>query len=324
MTVVVAGHLCVDLTPEFDGAEPGMDPGVLYRVGPLRHRIGGSVANTGGALHALGVPVRAFATVGDDELSMVCREQLIQRVGADARLTTSSQGTSYSIVIEHPTHDRTFWNHEGACAEFDPARVELAADAEAVHVGYPSLLPGVCLDPDPLRRLFARARAASITTSLDLAHVAAGSVASRVDWQGWFAAVVAEVDVWSPSWDDMTSALGVNASPTPQAMEAMAERMLGWGAAVVSLSAGQRGFLIMTASADRLVRGGALLEPLATQWAEKSLWFHAEPIASPRTTVGAGDTLTAGLIDALRRGMAPQDAGEHARATVGSHLRGVE
>lgn len=322
MTVVVAGHLCADLTPEFDGTEPGMAPGVLYRVGPLRHRIGGSVANTGGALHALGVPVKAFATVGDDELAAVCRAQLTQRIGADAHLVTSSRATSYSIVIEHPSHDRTFWNHEGACAEFDPARVELDDDTEAVHVGYPSLLPGVCTEPGSLRRLFARARVAGITTSLDLAHVAAGSAASRVDWPGWFASVVAEVDVWSPSWDDVTSALGTDDSPTPQAMEAMAERMLGWGAAVVSLSAGQRGFLIKTATAERMAQGGKLLAPLSGEWAGVTRWFPAERIDSPRTTVGAGDTLTAGLLDALRRGMAPQAAGEHARDAVGSHLRG--
>ena len=54
MAIAVAGHLCVDITPRLDGHDPGLEPGVLYAVGPLRQQIGGSVANTGGTLTRLG------------------------------------------------------------------------------------------------------------------------------------------------------------------------------------------------------------------------------------------------------------------------------
>lgn len=321
MAIAVAGHLCVDITPRLDGHDPGLEPGVLYAVGPLRQQIGGSVANTGGTLTRLGHDVRLHACVGDDELGGVCRRQLAERVRT-LDLTTTSLGTSYSIVIEHPRHDRTFWQYEGANADFDPRGLELAEDVNVLHVGYPSLVPSLCADPDLLADAFRDARSRGIVTSLDLAHVADGSVASRVDWLDWFARTVAWTDIWSPSWDDVSSALGLTGEATPERLEETAAEMLSWGAAVVSLSAGTGGFILRTADADRIARAGEAVASLGAEWADRSIWFPAETVESPETTVGAGDALTAGLLDAIVRGLDPQAAGEHARAVVGRHLRG--
>ena len=54
--IAVAGHLCVDLTPTLAGA-PSVAPGQLVEVGGLTITLGGSVANTGRGLAALGADV---------------------------------------------------------------------------------------------------------------------------------------------------------------------------------------------------------------------------------------------------------------------------
>ncbi len=323
MKIVTAGHVCVDLTPSLIGHSPGLEPGILYAVGALNQRLGGSVANTGGTLSRLGAAVETHATIGDDELGDLCQRLLGRAITGGTHLATSVElGTSYSIVVEHGAHDRTFWQYEGANAEFDPRRVELEPEVELFHVGYPSLLPGLCRDAGLLSEAFAAARSRGVTTSLDQAHVADGSVASLTDWSAWFARTIPHTDVWSPSWDDMSSALRLTERPSREAMTALALQMLDWGAAVVQLSAGSLGFVLATAGAERLARGGHVVAALADTWAGQLHWFPAERIENPKTTVGAGDALTAGLLRALHLGYEPIQAGGFARAVVGRHLRG--
>ena len=323
MTIVVAGHLCVDITPRLDDSDPGLDPGVLYAVGPLKQRVGGSAANTGGTLGRLGHSVRVHACIGDDELSAVCLNQLAPVI-TDLRLHRTTVGTSYSIVIEHPQHDRTFWQYEGANALFDPHTLEIGEDVELVHIGYPSLVPSLCLDPDLLASAFQRLRQRRISTSLDLAHVAEGSVASRVDWPSWFAKTVAWTDIWSPSWDDISSALGITGEASPERLDEVSRQMIDWGAAIVCLSAGAKGFFLRTADESRIAAAGMAVSRLGPGWADQARWFPAEVVAAPTTTVGAGDALTGGLLDAILKELSPEDAGAHARTVVGRHLRGED
>ena len=70
--VVVAGHTCVDIIPEFySGGETLTDvlsPGKLVNIGPLLTTTGGAVPNTGGALQKLGVNTAFVGKVGNDVL----------------------------------------------------------------------------------------------------------------------------------------------------------------------------------------------------------------------------------------------------------------
>ena len=124
MKVLVAGHCCIDITPELPGTSPGMEPGILYSVGPLKFKVGGSAPNSSGTLQALGADVEVAVTMGDDELGHICWQQLDDR-GAVLHWTTSPFASSYSIVVEHGSHDRTFWQHEGSNASFDPRELDL-------------------------------------------------------------------------------------------------------------------------------------------------------------------------------------------------------
>ncbi|GAA4889363.1 hypothetical protein GCM10025789_02200 [Tessaracoccus lubricantis] len=321
MKAVALGHACVDITPRLD-LSPGIEPGILYPVGPLRFALGGSAINTARKLHELGTSVSMAIATGQDTLTLIY-ERLLHDMGVPMQLIPTGLTTSYSIVVEHGHHDRTFWQHEGFNAAFDARQVDLDTDQpDLVHAGYPSLVPFWCHNVDSLLETFTAAQQRGITTSLDLAHVGEGSVASTVDWAEWFRQVLPAVDVMSPSWDDVSSAFGLTGEPTRARMVEVADMLLEMGVAVVQLSAGKEGFLLRTAGTGRLERAGRVLAPVAGAWADQDLWFDAEVIDEPETTVGAGDSLTAGLLHALGMGLAPVAAGEFARAVVGRHLRG--
>src|SRR5918994_3511345 len=177
-TVVVAGHVCVDLIPEVP-AGGATEPGELLEVGPL-------------------------ADAGDDELGAALVQLLRARgMRTDQVRLRGGRSTSYSLVFEGEGRDRSFWHHVGANAEWDGTAVDLTG-ARLLHVGYPSLLPALIADGGrPLEALLARARAAGITTSLDLAVIDPASAAAREDWPALLGRVLPLVDVLSPSVDDV-------------------------------------------------------------------------------------------------------------------------
>ena len=69
-SIVVAGHICVDIIPAWTQTVESISavfrPGRLTEVGPAMVSTGGAVSNTGIALHRLGVPVRLMGKIGPD------------------------------------------------------------------------------------------------------------------------------------------------------------------------------------------------------------------------------------------------------------------
>src|SRR5204862_2738900 len=112
-------------------------------------------------------PVQVAGAAGDDELGATLVRLLTARgLGTGQLRLRPGRSTSYSLVLEPPGVDRSFWHHVGANAEFDGTGVDLSG-VDLLHVGYPSLLPAMAADGGaPLAALFMRARAAGVTTSL--------------------------------------------------------------------------------------------------------------------------------------------------------------
>ena len=323
--VAVAGHLCLDLTPGLNGGER-IDPGHLLEVGPLSVRLGGSVANTGGDLVDLGLPVDVVATVGDDDLGLLLRRMVEERTGMTPRLRrVSGTASSYSLVFEAPGLDRTFWHHVGSNAQFDGSEVELSDELDLVHLGYPNLLPALLVDSAaPMREMLARLRAAGVTTSLDLAVVDPGSPTGALDWERILRLTMREVDVVTPSVDDLISALPGHAGPADHddaSVERLAEMLVDWGAGVVAVSAGARGIFLRTAGPARLRAGGrAFVDPDA--WADVRDWMEPYPVTRVATTTGAGDAATAGLLCGLLVGLSPRRSGSLAMACAAAVVSG--
>ncbi|MBT2395373.1 PfkB family carbohydrate kinase [Streptomyces sp. ISL-100] len=302
---VVAGHVCVDLIPRLTRVAD-IPPGSLVEIGPLSIRAGGCVSNTGGDLAALGAPVRLVADGGDDDLGAVLAD-LLGRSGAEVSFArVPGATTSYSVVIQPPSTDRTFWHHVGANAGFDGRRVDLTS-ADLLHVGYPPILPAILADhARPLCRLLADAHERGLTTSVDLAVVDPEAPAAGHDWERIFREALPLIDVFTPSVDDVSSALGITVDRTPSGLAATAGRLVTAGAAVVALGAGADGLVLRTASAGRLARGGRVLASLGPSWADRELWVPALPVKVVQTT-GAGDAATAGLLYGLLNAMSTED-----------------
>jgi sugar/nucleoside kinase (ribokinase family) len=222
--------------------------------------------------------------------------------------------TSYSVVVQPQGADRTFWHHAGANAEFDGTTVDLT-DAGMLHVGYPPLLSGLLPhDGLPLRRLLERARIVGVTTSMDMAVVDPNSDVGRLDWRAILDNVAAELDVFSPSLDDLTSALGIREEFSEALVERLAEELIESGVAIVLISAGDQGMFLRTAPAERLATGGSVLDALPTSWAGKSFWQRPFRVHEVVTTNGAGDAATAGLLFGLWSKLEPTEATRYAAA----------
>lgn len=319
-SIAVAGHICVDVMPAL-GPSATLAEGRLIEVGPLSLGLGGCVANTARALGTLGAPVLACALIGDDELGRYAERAVAELPGVRGRLAVrAGRDTSYSLVLEPPGADRTFWHHTGVNADFTGETVDLTG-AGMLHVGYPSLLPGLLADDaGPLAALLTRARDAGLTTSVDLAVVDPDSTAGRLDWSGILRRLLPLVDVITPSADDLLSALRLTEPITPALVASLADRLVEWGAGVAAVSAGAGGVHLRAGSADRLAAGGRVLHPLAGRWAEAALWQAPAAVEAVVTTNGAGDACTAGLLVALTRGADPRAA---ANAAVGAAAAAV-
>ena len=312
--IAVAGHICLDITPALTGPAR-LDPGLLFEVGPLSLALGGSVANTGRTLSALGADVLAFANVGDDALGEILRQALTTDDHIDGRLSViSGTSTSYSLVFEPQGSDRTFWHHVGANREFDGAEIELEG-IDIFHLGYPPLLPALLRhDGAPLHELLKRARAIGAITSVDLAVVDPTPEAGAADWNAVLRTMAAQTDLVSPSLDDLTAAFRIDSPFSIDLVEELADRLLRWGVAIAAISAGEHGLFIRTARAARFDESGPTLASLGPTWADRSLDIAPNGVDAPVTTNGAGDASTAGLLFALAVGATIDQAASLAAA----------
>jgi len=316
--VIVGGHLCLDLVPALSGP-PVIQPGRLVQVGPLALSAGGCVGNTGLTLASLGVPVKLVGNVGADQLGRVLRSMIRRSVGdASGIRRCPGFGTSYSVVWETVGHDRAFWHHIGANAEFDGSAVTFERGA-TFHLGYPTHLPALYNDDGAaLSRLLRRARDSDVTISIDLAAVDPASEATAVDWHRVLSSVLRDVDVITPSVDDLVALFPDRSGLDPIGW---ADLLLTWGAAVVMVTAGAAGLYLRTGTEARLRTAGWSLRSQAAGWAERELWVPSA-VNEVRSTTGAGDAAAAGLLAGLANGNGPVEAAKLAALTAAARIAG--
>ncbi len=320
--IVVAGHVCVDVIPTLP-ASAGITPGELVEVGPARVSLGGCVGNTGLDLVDLGTEVHLAATIGDDAFGRVIHEQFVDRGLSPAGLAQVPElATSYSVIIELDGRDRAIWHHPGANAAFDGSAVDLD-DADLVHIGYPTLLPGLlAYDGAPLRVLLRRARTAGASTSVDLAVLDPASPTAQLDWRALFAESLPLVDLFTPSVDDLVSALEPGAERGLDVAARYAEWAVDAGVAVAVVSAGEEGTALAVAGRTRLQDAGRAFASLG-HWAGTRLRAPAIRPEVMVTTNGAGDALTAGLLHSITTAAAPAEALRFAAATAAVVMGGA-
>ena len=283
-----------------------MASGTLTHVGPMSMSTGGAVPNVGLALNRLGVPVRLAGWIGDDPLGRTLGEIIdCEAPGAGRHLVVRpGDATSYSVVIARPGCDRAFWHCPGVNDLFDPDSISDAVlrGAGWLHFGYPPIMKRVCDAPESLARLFARARALGLRTSLDLCSIDPASHAGDIDWVAWLGVVLPHVDLFTPSFDETAFALRSLAGPfggTPSlsAVRKIAEVCRTLGAAAVLVKLGEHGLYFIDNAGEA-----------------RAPCFDVA-VAS---ATGAGDCTIAGMIAGRHTGLSIGESVELAVATGGA------
>ena len=224
-----------------------------------------------------------------------------------------------------------FLHHAGANERFTEADVPdgLLAGAGLLHFGYPPMMPLMYREGGAaLARLFRRARARGLATSLDMAAVDPLSEAAGIDWRALLANVLPVTDFFLPSAEelcfmldrplhaewlrragkrDVTAALDIRRDVAP-----LAERLTDMGAKVAVVKCGARGLYYRTA--DEAALRGVPFPLAAGEWAHREGFqpaFRPERIVS---ATGAGDVSIAAFLASVLEGRAPEVCARRAAA----------
>lgn len=321
--VIVAGHICLDITPVFPETCRGeihqlFVPGKLINVDNARVHIGGAVANTGLAMAFFGSDVQLMGKVGQDEFGENVT-RIVKSHGVSERMIVSQTShTSYSVVLALPDHDRIFLHYPGANDTFEFEDLDMEAIRQAVlfHLGYPPLMNRLYVsDGQELTKIFRTVAGAGVVTSLDMAAVDPASPAGQADWQTILQNTLPFVDIFAPSVEELLFMLDregherlIRAAngrdPTTilhmqRDVKPLAEKALQMGAKIVMIKCGEPGVYFKTADAEQL----SLLEdklgfPLSG-WSNQD-GFEASYV--PKHVVsatGAGDVTIAAFLTSL-------------------------
>ena len=330
--VVAAGHICLDIIPDLSGSAQEdfyrlLQPGRLLEVGPASFSTGGSVSNTGLALHKLGVSTRLMGKIGDDLFGgAIC--QFVQCFGpdlADDMLVDAEASSSYTMVLNPPSIDRIFLHCPGANDAFYAADVcyNVVERSRLFHFGYPPIMKAMYENGGAeLVEMFERAKAEGVTTSLDLSLPDPTSASGKAPWDEILQATLPNVDIFLPSieeilfmlrgslYDDLRRQVGgMDILPlvTPELLADVCDEILTLGVKIVGVKLGGRGMYLQTADASAIASMGRARPSLPAAWASKKLWTPAFQVEVVGTT-GAGDATIAGFLAALLRDMSPEES----------------
>jgi sugar/nucleoside kinase (ribokinase family) len=342
--VVVAGHLCLDLSPGFadHGSQTLKDilvPGRLVNVGPAALSTGGAVSNTGLTLRMLGLKTCLMGKIGADVLGQSVRHILDAYEASDSLIVDTKAATAYSVVIAPPGIDRIFLHHPGAndtfiSADLDPEKL---SSCRLFHFGYPPLMRRMYSDGGrELLTMFQMARRAGAATSLDLALPDPASPAGRADWGAILAKVLPVVDIFLPSLEELLYMLDrpvyecLKASAgeadictvcPEQLLSDLGTRILSFGVKILAIKLGKRGYYIRTSGRDNLKTMQSATPADIRNWAGRELWSEPYHVAQVASTSGAGDASIAGFLAGLLSGSSIETAAELACAVAGLKIQ---
>lgn len=209
--VVVAGHICLDITPVFpekkvDQLSDILSPGKLIHMGAADVHTGGCVANTGLAMKLLGADVTLMCKLGKDAFGQMVMNLLEDYHVNCSVICSENEATSYSVILAVPGIDRIFLHNPGANNTFmakDISR-EVLEETALFHFGYPSLMRNMYRnDGEELLNVMKCAKEAGCATSLDMASVDPNSDAGIVDWEKILEKVLPYVDFFVPSVEEL-------------------------------------------------------------------------------------------------------------------------
>ena len=324
--VIVAGHICIDITPIFPDKkivklDDILSPGKLVQTGAADVHTGGAVANTGLALKILGADVSLMGKVGCDAFGDMICNILKKYDAAEHMICSADESTSYSVVLAVPGIDRIFLHNPGANNTFlaNDIPSDALRDAALFHFGYPPLMRAMYEnDGKELVSLMQSVHAAGVATSLDMAAIDADTEAGKLDWNDILKRVLPYVDFFVPSveelcfmldkkrfaeWQnrakgkDITEILDIEKDVKP-----LAEICMSYGVKVLLIKCGAPGMFYKTAGCERLSEISPRIGLDVTAWADKE-GFEASYVPEQILSgTGAGDTSIAAFLACVLNG----------------------
>jgi sugar/nucleoside kinase (ribokinase family) len=332
--IAVLGHGCFDVIPR---AARCPECGELIIVDGIEYALGGPTYNTGGSLARLGARTHMIGGIGDDIwteaihnfVRHICHRAEVafkQENRVTYLLTKTAYPNSVSIVIPHP--DRGFLHQTGTNEVLDLKMLPLGqADEMAIaHFGYPALLKKMSANAgEQTVELFTRLSAAGVTTSLDHVMFNENSWAASFDWVSFHQNVLPWVDVFCPSFEELTKMLfpGTYQKITefefedaimPCDLDKICQKLFALGTKIILLKLGKHGLYLRTCDlTGEHTTGRGMTNPNA--WSNREIYCPAFYCDKPLTT-GAGDAAIAGLLCSMNSGLDPDRAVAFASATA--------
>lgn len=340
--VVIAGHICVDITPAIPGERVSslhevVAPGKLITAGDITICTGGAVANTGLAMKILGADATLMGKIGRDDFGdIVCR--VLRAYGCEDSMIVSEQtGTSYSIILAIPGVDRIIFHNPGANDVFYMEDLDLDRVREAAlfHFGYPPIMKSMYASGGAeLVRLFRTVSEMGVLTSLDMAMVQEQTEAGSADWAGIIQAVLPYTDFFVPSVEelllmldreryhdilersggrDITEVISLEEDVKP-----LAKRCIEMGAGCVLIKCGAPGLYYKTAGTGFAEMLSQRTGSERSDWAGQEGFEHSYVPGRVRSAIGAGDTTIGAFLTAMLDGYPLQRCLQLATATGAS------
>jgi sugar/nucleoside kinase (ribokinase family) len=328
-SVVVAGHICLDIIPNFDHLPAGqflslLQPGKMITAGPATLCTGGAVSNTGLALVRLGIPTQLVAKIGNDPFAeAVCRiVSSYDPALTDGMVVDPLSSTSYTVILSPPGLDRMFLHWAGANDTFSPDDIDYPRlnQADLFHFGYPPVMRQFYQnDGAGLVEMLRRAKVAGVTTSIDLTFPDPLSDNAQADWRAIFAASLPYVDIFAPSVGELLfmldrstfNRLSANGDllcqVTPSLLSDLSDEMLAMGTKIVMLKLGDCGAYLRTAGKTALAEMGRARPDDLLPWEQRELLAPCFRVNVVGTT-GSGDATIAGFLSALLRNLPAEEA----------------
>jgi len=321
--VLVAGHICLDITPIIDQKSNKplhevITPGTLSTVSDVVLSIGGAVFGVGAALARLGISTCLTGVTGDDDFGLIIENKL-KELGVACELSKHKKAlTSFSIVLSVMGCDRIFFHAPGANNDITSKDVSEDAlrNVDLFHFGYPPIMRNMFInDGDELVKLFKKAKKAGVITSLDMAMPDPMSESGQVDWRRVLERVLPYVDIYMPSIEETLfmidkkqyvaykkKAVGIDMIDVLDVdiLSDVAEKLHLLGAMIVMLKCGYKGCYVSTKEiGDEF---GRLSTIDVQKWSNRKLFENCYKVDQIKSTTGAGDTTIAGFLAAMLNG----------------------
>lgn len=285
--IIVHGYVCID---EIAQKPRLMRPGEIATENTITTSIGGVIGNTGSALARLGRQVTLVGRLGDDSRAALVKDHF-ERLGATPNfITDRNYPTSVSIVLIDPQNqgERDIIHNPGANlgTKVEDLKRRDLKKAQHYHFGYLFLSKGV-----DVAGLLSEARNTGLTTSFDTHGNPTLQDKDEFERCARLSTIV------FPSYDEIKAITGM------QNPRDMCEYLHSLGPEVAGVKLGKEGAMLIDKNSRK--------------------YYYPTYRLPAKSTLGAGDSFFAGVIDAFLDGKSIRDTLLWANATGTACVQGI-